>query len=726
MLLAAAVLLLPVDFTEIDKLAQARDFEGMVRHAAPGLVAGANPFRFLRTGGAYGGGRFGWNAVRLEDAAGGGEFVVFTTKITGEDIGAQVFRVEAGKIAAKVPELDTFGAKITHHDFEIWFQPEEKRVRIVDKLDLELDGRAKSFQMRLSPHYVVSAVSFEGGGAAEFRQAGGVVSVAASKGPHRLVMEYGGLVDLPQYAASIGPREATLTNDFWWPQIARAPATYTATIHAPRAWTTIAQGELVATKDDGESRATTFRMTLPTSVFSLSSGPYRSASKTIDGRPYTMLSTEQSEDAMLMQAELNAPVIDFYSRTFSPYPFTRWKTLESRIYGGGALEAYSFATYGTGWLPDEDAHEPAHTWWGGVIPNTYLRSFWNESFAVYSDGLYGREGGPKAFDEKHRDERRRAFVASAQPQPAYRNATCADASCEIGGVASALGYGKGAAVLQMLEAELGTPAMIDTCRRWIADHPRGTAGEWEGYEAAVSKSTGKDYKWFFDQWLRRTGWPEFDVKDVRWEGGKLRGRFVFEGEPYRLRVETILEFPDGSREWRAVQTSGSASSEFTIDSDKRPSLVSFDPWMRLLRRTDGDEWPTSLSRVNLPAWVESGRDSWSRLTRRRGQRERPKEAAGTMWIAHPETDATARMLCEMAGFQVRGDTLTYDGTTIDLRRGAALAVVDLPEGQAVIALGATRLRPNTGRARLALVDELGRVLRAKTDPKSRGFLTARL
>lgn len=97
-----------------------------------------------------------------------------------------------------------------------------------------------------------------------------------------------------------------------------------------------------------------------------------------------------------------------------------------------------------------------------------------------------------------------------------------------------------------------------------------------------------------------------------------------------------------------------------------------------------------------------------------------------MWIAHPETDATARMLCEMAGFQVRGDTLTYDGTTIDLRRGAALAVVDLPEGQAVIALGATRLRPNTGRARLALVDELGRVLRAKTDPKSRGFLTARL
>ena len=35
-------------------------------------------------------------------------------------------------------------------------------------------------------------------------------------------------------------------------------------------------------------------------------------------------------------------------------------------------------------------HEIAHTWWGGVVPNTYTRTLWNESFAEYSDGLYGR------------------------------------------------------------------------------------------------------------------------------------------------------------------------------------------------------------------------------------------------------------------------------------------------------------------------------------------------
>lgn len=715
---------------EIDKLAQARDADLLLDYASPELAKSGNPFRFLRVGGAYGGGRFGWKAVHLAEPTGGAQYVVFTTALTGEDIGAQVFRFEGGKMTTRVAETETFGASIDHHDFEIWFDLPAKSVRIVDVAKMRFTGSAKSVQFRLSPHYTVKSVTGPSGKIA-FAQAGGVVSLAVPGAKEATVrIEYGGVVDLPEYAASIGPKEATLTNDFWWPQIARAPATYSAKVHAPRSWTVIAQGEQVALQESASERVTTFRMNLPNSVFSLSAGPYRSGKKTIQGREYRMLSTTASPEDMLLQADLNAPVFRFYERVFGAYPFTTWTSLESEVYGGGALEAYSYATYGTGWLPAEDAHEPAHTWWGGLIPNTYLRSFWNESFAVYSDGLYQREGGPAEFEEKHRRERREAFVSSARPQAAYRNATCAAASCEIGPVASALGYGKGADVLQVLESEIGVEPMLRTLRGWLDGHPRGKAGEWEDYEAAVAKTLGKDYKWFFDQWLRRTGWPDFTVENVAWADGRLRGTVKFEGQPYRLTLETLLQHPDGVREFTSIPVTpvGSGSEvRFDLACARKPALVAFDPWMKLLRRYGSDERPPSLDLMRgMRAWVEPGREGWEEHAGRRKESRRPSSAAGCIWIAHPESDAIAADLCRRAGFEVVGHELTYDGTTIDLRKGAALALVDLEGGErAVIALGTTKLPPNYGRARLGLFDDFGRLLRGRTDPKTSGFLTVR-
>jgi hypothetical protein len=85
-----------------------------------------------------------------------------------------------------------------------------------------------------------------------------------------------------------------------------------------------------------------------------------------------------------------------------------------------------------------------------------------------------------------------------------------------------------------------------------------------------------------------------------------------------------------------------------------------------------------------------------------------------------------KALCDKAGFTVEGNKLSYKGTEIDLEHGAALAVVDLGGGRScVIGLGKTRRRPDFGRARTVLVDDLGRFLRGKTDPKTSGYLTYR-
>jgi hypothetical protein len=68
--------------------------------------------------------------------------------------------------------------------------------------------------------------------------------------------------------------------------------------------------------------------------------------------------------------------------------------------------------------------------------------------------------------------------------------------------------------------------------------------------------------------------------------------------------------------------------------------------------------------------------------------------------------------------------LTYRGTTIDLRQGSALALIDLGNGKkCAIGLGKTLMPPNLGRAQVGITDELGRFLRGETQPKKTGFWT---
>ena len=39
-------------------------------------------------------------------------------------------------------------------------------------------------------------------------------------------------------------------------------------------------------------------------------------------------------------------------------------------------------------------HELSHSWWGGMVPNTYTVDMWNEGFASYSERLLNEASKP--------------------------------------------------------------------------------------------------------------------------------------------------------------------------------------------------------------------------------------------------------------------------------------------------------------------------------------------
>jgi hypothetical protein len=238
---------------------------------------------------------------------------------------------------------------------------------------------------------------------------------------------------------------------------------------------------------------------------------------------------------------------------------------------------------------------------------------------------------------------------------------------------------------------------------------------------------------FFDDWLRRPGYARFGISEVRYEGGAVDARLQYEGHPYRIPLEVMLEYPDGSRTFRTIDTGGlrfdGGGATLRIPSNRRPSIVSFDPWRRIVRQIQADEEPPSLRGIaRMPRFDDPSRPHFHQSIRSSSRlAELPKSLDGVFITGHPDTLPVLAELCRRIGFEVQSHLLTYQGVTIDLRNGSALALVDLADGGiCAIGLGNAQVPPQTGRARVAITDLYGRFLRGRTDPKRSGNLVFRL
>lgn len=705
----------------LDRLAQAHEVEALSKYLAQPPTSGHNPFSIIRTKGAYDVGRFGWHALPLKgtDKA---NYVVFSTPLTSEDTGVLVFE-RVGDRLKFVPETRDFGIRLMRHDFDLKFEIPSKKAHIVDRLHLaNADGTSGSFLFRMSPQYIVSSITDHANLAVPFTETGGVVSTIKPAKEDTYTIAYSALVDLPNYAGSIGEKEATLTNDYWYPMVARQPVPYDLTIHAPKKWIAVGQGDLIEESDTATEHIARYKMDLPCVYYSVAAGPFKKVSKTINGKIYSCWSSLLNQSQMEAQTEFYAPIIEFYQR-FCPFPFKGYGAVDSAVYGGGALEAYSFTTWGHGSLPSEDAHEPSHTWWGGVINNTYLTSFWNESFAVFSDGMYHRGAAIG-----NADERKLAFIRDGSGNDSYNIVPIAQSGADVGGIGSSLGYGKGSQVLQMLEQLLGPEKMLATMKGWI-EKCHGTDSDWPEYEKIVAaQNPDKDIKSFFDDWIRKPGYADLRVSDVKFLGDHITLNIGFNGPSFRVPLEVMVQFADGSRTFTTFDIRKPIS--ISVPSPKKPVLVSVDPWRRVLRKIEPNETPIELNNLirTLRRYSDpEHRDYLSEYGGENANDGAPADPSNTFIVGNPNTMPILRELCEKVGFRVDGNSLTYDGTTIDLNHGCAMAVVDLGAGRrCVIGLGKTRVGPDVGRARLALTDDLGRFLRGKTDPKTGGNLTFKL
>jgi len=195
-----------------------------------------------------------------------------------------------------------------------------------------------------------------------------------------------------------------------------------------------------------------------------------------------------------------------YNNTFGEYPFIKEKYGHVQFGWGGGME-HQTSTFVINTTEPLMAHELGHQWFGDKITCASWEEIWlNEGFATFC-ALYYMETKYPALTPGNRQ----AILANITSQPG--GSVKVDDTTNLSRIFDQrLSYNKGSRVLQMLRFILGDDIFFRALRRYQQD-PALVYGiaHTTDLERNLEEESGKDLRYFFDQWYAGQGYPAYKV-----------------------------------------------------------------------------------------------------------------------------------------------------------------------------------------------------------------------
>jgi aminopeptidase N len=282
-------------------------------------------------------------------------------------------------------------------------------------------------------------------------------------------------------------------------------------------------------------------------------------------------------------------IVRFFATRVGPFPYEKLAHVQSATRFGGMENAtaifYSDAAFRSGTLSEElIAHETAHQWFGDAVTEREWSHLWlSEGFATYFAALWTqRAHGDSAFREDMSRIRERVLddTASVPRRPVIDTVTT-----ELLDLLNRNSYEKGGFVLHMLRRELGDRSFFAGLRAYYTKHKHKTALTTD-LQAALEVASGKSLGAFFDQWLRRPGYPEMEVT---WSDSALTqisvevtqsGRFGL----FEFPLQLALVDPEGHVRRVEMSVPAQLVTKVLLPVTGSVARLEVDPDVRLLAR----------------------------------------------------------------------------------------------------------------------------------------------
>jgi aminopeptidase N len=286
-------------------------------------------------------------------------------------------------------------------------------------------------------------------------------------------------------------------------------------------------------------------------------------------------------------------VVEWMAQLIAPFPYEKLAHVQSStIYGG--MENASAIFYDERLFRDRAvtvdliAHETAHQWFGdAVTPRDWPHLWLSEGFATYFSALWTEESqGDSAFQAQMAATRAHILAdSSAVP----RRPVVDTIETNLTALLNANSYQKGGWTLHMLRRLVGDSAFFRGMRQYYGVHRHGTAVT-DDFQRAAEATSGRQLGWFFDQWLRRPGYP---TPLLAWSHDSVAARVTVtidqEGAPFgAYRFPLALDVHEASGAVRRVLIDVGAQPRTSVQLPfavpVRPARIVPDPDVDLLAR----------------------------------------------------------------------------------------------------------------------------------------------
>jgi hypothetical protein len=532
------------------------------------------------------------------------------------------------------------GAAITAHHLNIELIPDTHELIARDRIELRVDGHAKTVTFTLSPTLRIDSIVMPAQVASGQVEQDGqrvtftsqIISQPATQNitvtlpathPERLTLlwTYRGTINDPpreprhlrfvtpsETSGHIGPEGVYLSSESqWYPHIEESLSRFRLEATVPTGWKVVTQGkEESARTENGKTRSewatqeSSEALNLVANRFVATNQEWKSP----DGTMIQLSTYLFPDDAQLADEYLDATkkYLQAYVPLLGPYPFEKFAVVENFFASG--LGMPSFTLLGSGSIkrhyvqPYALGHEIVHSWIGNAVFNRTDRGNWVEGLTTYLANYYWHE----FVDDRQqaRDQRRQmvqGYNLYVTPERDYPVAQFRQKHDERD---NAIGYQKAAMIFHHLRAEVGDESFWQSLKKFILLY-RGRQAEWADIERIFSEESGQNLRWFFRQWLEQVGAPMLSIADTAVRAGSA-GKAPFElevsitqGGPL-MRVSTPIRIRlDDRREETVVVPVHASTEKVVVPLPALPTEVELDPDYMVFRRIGRDALPPVLN-----------------------------------------------------------------------------------------------------------------------------------
>ncbi len=450
--------------------------------------------------------------------------------------------------------------------YRLAFEIDPSRSAFSGRAEIDVELVAPTRSIFLHGHGLrvsrVTIKSQDSEGAAKYEQVDetGVARVDAQSnlptGPLTLMFEY----EADLHDGAQGLFRANVAGEWYaWTQMApidarrmfpsfdepRFKTPFTVSVRAPSALKVFANAPVASTRVEDGSTIHEFQRTLPlpTYLFAVAVGPFELLETTIpkssirpDPLSFRVIATKGQTSRMQMTLTHAPTLLTALEEYFEiPYPYAKLDFIGTPILGG-AMENAGLVVFDDSLiLLDENApfaqlrlfaeivgHELAHQWFGNLVTPAWWTDVWlSESFAEWLGKYVAHAWRPElGIDSARLQEAFAAMTIDALPngRPVRQAIT---ENRQVASAFDAITYQKGAQVLAMFEAYVGSEVFRQALRTHLTRFRHGVATSDDFFrtlsDTAKSPILVAALQSFVDQ-------PGVPVVDLQWTNGKPRVR----------------------------------------------------------------------------------------------------------------------------------------------------------------------------------------------------------